>query len=85
VLAGLDTAAVAAILGKSPGAVRVALHRGLRVLASDPAVQALALEAAGLRVTSDAASTAPVRRGAVKLLTRRAAALRAHRSEVVDL
>jgi RNA polymerase sigma-70 factor, ECF subfamily len=41
VLAGLDTAAVAAILGKSPGAVRVALHRGLRALAADPRVQAL--------------------------------------------
>jgi RNA polymerase sigma-70 factor, ECF subfamily len=42
VLAGLDTSAVAGILGKSPGAVRVALHRGLRTLANDPAVQALA-------------------------------------------
>jgi RNA polymerase sigma-70 factor (ECF subfamily) len=42
VLAGLDTAAVAGILGKSPGAVRVALHRGLRSLANDPNVQALA-------------------------------------------
>jgi RNA polymerase sigma-70 factor, ECF subfamily len=41
VLAGLDTAAVAGILGKSPGAVRVALHRGLRSLANDPNVQAL--------------------------------------------
>lgn len=42
VIAGLDTPAVAGILGKSPGAVRVALHRGLRTLAKDPAVQALA-------------------------------------------
>jgi RNA polymerase sigma-70 factor (ECF subfamily) len=42
VLAGLDTSAVAGILGKSPGAVRVALHRGLRTLAAQPAVQALA-------------------------------------------
>lgn len=42
VLAGLDAPAVASILGKSPGAVRVALHRGLRALADDPAVQALA-------------------------------------------
>jgi RNA polymerase sigma-70 factor (ECF subfamily) len=42
VLAGLDTSAVAGILGKSPGAVRVALHRGLRTLADDPNVQALA-------------------------------------------
>ncbi len=42
VLAGLDTPAVASVLGKSPGAVRVSLHRGLRALAGDPAVQALA-------------------------------------------
>lgn len=42
VIAGLDTLAVAEILGKSPGAVRVALHRGLRALAADPAVQSLA-------------------------------------------
>lgn len=42
VLAGLDTSAVADILNKSPGAVRVALHRGLRSLARHPAVQELA-------------------------------------------
>ncbi len=46
VIAGLDTPAVASILGKSPGAVRVALHRGLRALAADPGVQALASGAA---------------------------------------
>jgi RNA polymerase sigma-70 factor, ECF subfamily len=33
VVAGLDTAAVARLLGRSPGAVRVAGHRGLRRLA----------------------------------------------------
>jgi RNA polymerase sigma-70 factor (ECF subfamily) len=33
VVVGLDTAAVAAVLGKRPGAVRVAAHRGLRRLA----------------------------------------------------
>jgi len=43
VIAGLDTPAVASILGKSPGAVRVALHRGLRALAADPRVRALGL------------------------------------------
>jgi RNA polymerase sigma-70 factor (ECF subfamily) len=43
VLAGLDTPDVAEILGKSPGAVRVALHRGLRTLADDPVVRELAL------------------------------------------
>ena len=32
VIAGLDVAAVARIVGKSPGAVRVSVHRGLRVL-----------------------------------------------------
>lgn len=42
VLAGLDTSAVADILNKSPGAVRVALHRGLRSLSRHPAVQELA-------------------------------------------
>ena len=41
VIAGLDTAAVARILGKSPGAVRIALHRGLRILSADPRVRAL--------------------------------------------
>src|SRR5580700_1862431 len=41
IIAGLDTAAVARILGKSPGAVRIALHRGLRTLATDPRVRAL--------------------------------------------
>jgi RNA polymerase sigma-70 factor (ECF subfamily) len=44
VIAGLDTPAVAGILGKSPGAVRVALHRGLRALAADPRVRALAAD-----------------------------------------
>jgi len=38
VIAGLDTAAVARLLGKSPGAVRVALHRGLRALSDDPRI-----------------------------------------------
>ncbi len=42
VIAGLETAAVAGILGKSAGAVRVALHRGLRALAADPNLRALA-------------------------------------------
>jgi RNA polymerase sigma-70 factor, ECF subfamily len=42
IIAGLETARVAGILGKSPGAVRVALHRGLRSLAADPRVRDLA-------------------------------------------
>jgi RNA polymerase sigma-70 factor, ECF subfamily len=39
IIAGLDTEAVARILRKSPGAVRVALHRGLRTLAEDPRIR----------------------------------------------
>jgi RNA polymerase sigma-70 factor (ECF subfamily) len=35
VVAGLDNAHVASLLGKSPGAVRVLAHRGLRRLAKD--------------------------------------------------
>jgi RNA polymerase sigma-70 factor, ECF subfamily len=42
VIAGLETADVARILGKSAGSVRVALHRGLKALAADPAVRAFA-------------------------------------------
>ena len=38
VIAGLDTETVARILRKSPGAVRVALHRGLRTLSDDPRI-----------------------------------------------
>jgi RNA polymerase sigma-70 factor (ECF subfamily) len=41
IIAGLETPDVAKILGKSEGAVRVALHRGLKALAGDPTVQAL--------------------------------------------
>jgi len=33
VVAGLDTESVAQLVGRSPGAVRVAAHRGLRRLA----------------------------------------------------
>jgi RNA polymerase sigma-70 factor (ECF subfamily) len=33
VVAGLDTETVAQLVGRSPGAVRVAAHRGLRRLA----------------------------------------------------
>ena len=38
VIAGMDTEAVAKLLRKSPGAVRVALHRGLRALSDDPRI-----------------------------------------------
>jgi RNA polymerase sigma-70 factor (ECF subfamily) len=38
IIAGLDTDTVARILRKSPGAVRVALHRGLRTLSADPRI-----------------------------------------------
>lgn len=39
VIAGLDTDVVARMLRKSPGAVRVALHRGLRALSDDPRIR----------------------------------------------
>jgi RNA polymerase sigma-70 factor (ECF subfamily) len=39
VIAGLDTGDVARLLRKSPGAVRIALHRGLRTLSNDPRVR----------------------------------------------
>lgn len=41
IIAGLDTKAVARILRKSPGAVRVALHRGLRTLSDDPRIRTI--------------------------------------------
>jgi RNA polymerase sigma-70 factor, ECF subfamily len=41
VIAGLDTEAAASILRKSPGSIRVALHRGLRALARNPRIRAL--------------------------------------------
>ncbi len=47
VIAGLETPDVARILGKSAGAVRIALHRGLKTLANDPAVRALAAGSSG--------------------------------------
>jgi RNA polymerase sigma-70 factor (ECF subfamily) len=40
VVAGLDVASVAQVLGRRPGAVRVATMRGLRRLAAHPEVQA---------------------------------------------
>ncbi|HWC36189.1 MAG TPA: sigma-70 family RNA polymerase sigma factor [Mycobacteriales bacterium] len=39
VVAGLDVPVVADIVGKSPGAVRVSVHRGLRALARDPQIR----------------------------------------------
>jgi RNA polymerase sigma-70 factor (ECF subfamily) len=39
VIAGLDVSAVAEIVGKSSGAVRVSVHRGLRALSRDPDAQ----------------------------------------------
>jgi RNA polymerase sigma-70 factor (ECF subfamily) len=41
VLADLDVATVAQIVGKSPGAVRVSVHRGLRALAEHPRLEPL--------------------------------------------
>ena len=39
VIAGLNTEAVARLLRKSPGAVRIALRRGLRSLSNDPRIR----------------------------------------------
>src|SRR5206468_2909339 len=47
VVAGLDVAQTAAVLGKRPGAVRVAAMRGLRRLATNPQVLARAQTRAG--------------------------------------
>jgi RNA polymerase sigma-70 factor (ECF subfamily) len=44
VVAGLDVATTAHILGKRPGAVRIATMRGLRRLAAHPQIHALAEE-----------------------------------------
>ena len=41
VVAGLDVAVVAALVGKKPGTVRVAVHRALQKLADDPRARAL--------------------------------------------
>jgi RNA polymerase sigma-70 factor (ECF subfamily) len=46
VVAGLDVASVAQVLGKRPGAVRVATMRGLRRLAANPQVRTRASGAA---------------------------------------
>ncbi len=54
VIAGLETPQVAKILGKSAGAVRVALHRGLKALADEPAVRALAARPAAAAGHQDA-------------------------------
>lgn len=41
VVAGLEVQQVADLVGKSPGAVRVAVHRALRTLARDPRVRSV--------------------------------------------
>jgi RNA polymerase sigma-70 factor, ECF subfamily len=43
VVAGLDTESVARLVGRSPGAVRVASHRGLRMLAQIMATEGVTL------------------------------------------
>lgn len=44
VVAGLDVAAVAQLVGKKPGTVRVAVHRALQKLSRDPRARALDTE-----------------------------------------
>jgi RNA polymerase sigma-70 factor, ECF subfamily len=46
VIVGLDTADTATVLGRPRAAVRLSLHRGLRALAKDPAILALAEDSA---------------------------------------
>ena len=41
VVAGLDVQQVADLVGKQPGAVRVAVHRALRSLSRDPQVRSI--------------------------------------------
>jgi RNA polymerase sigma-70 factor (ECF subfamily) len=59
VVAGLDVAQTAQVLGKRPGAVRVAAMRGLRRLANHP------------QVLARAAERAPSRAGAVEAVQRK--------------
>lgn len=56
VVAGLDVASVAQVLGRRPGAVRVATMRGLRRLAAHPEVQA---RDGGAEAGGTAAAAAP--------------------------
>ncbi len=44
VVAGLDVAAVAAIVGKKPGTVRVSVHRALRTLSRDPRLRSTGVQ-----------------------------------------
>jgi RNA polymerase sigma-70 factor (ECF subfamily) len=44
VVAGLDVAAVAELVGKKPGAVRVAVHRALKSLSRDPRARSTRLD-----------------------------------------
>ena len=48
VVAGLDTEAVADLLGKTPGSVRVTAHRGLKRLETSPLGQAGVTSRAGV-------------------------------------
>jgi len=47
VVAGLDVAAVAAIVGKQPGTVRVSVHRALRALARDERARTISGDVSG--------------------------------------
>ncbi len=50
VVAGLDVAAVAELVGKKPGAVRVAVHRALKSLSRDPRVRSTSSDGRRQRV-----------------------------------
>jgi RNA polymerase sigma-70 factor (ECF subfamily) len=53
VVAGLDVAGTAAVLGKRPGAVRIAAMRGLRRLATHPQVRSRRVAAGATAVGAD--------------------------------
>src|SRR5262249_52672813 len=59
VVVGLDVAATARVLGKRPGAVRIAAMRGLRRLAAHPDVQSLSSPSAADRPPSSPAAERP--------------------------
>jgi RNA polymerase sigma-70 factor (ECF subfamily) len=53
VIAGLDTEVTARMLGKSQDAIRACLHRGLRRLSADPAIQVLATAGRNCRLSGE--------------------------------
>ncbi|GAA2611019.1 RNA polymerase sigma factor [Dactylosporangium fulvum] len=76
VVAGLDFAGTAAVLGKRPGAVRVAAMRGLRRLAAHPQVQSRRAEIVASAARSADAPAVGASAGGSDVPRRRGAAAR---------